>query len=101
MLIPGPLRLFATRSQESQHHITQDNGGAQERAANESSHRAAGVVAGAGAAGLGSAAGSRGITGAGGAGGWEGGSNNRRSGGDGNGSSPRFDLVINTSDERS
>ena len=90
-----------TRRRESQHDITQDNGNAQERAANEFTHRAAGVVAGAGAAGLGSAAGSRGIARAGGVGGWEGGSNNRRSGGDGNGGSPRFNLVINTGNERS
>jgi hypothetical protein len=90
-----------TRKPELQHDITQDNCKAQKRASNDVTRCAAGVVGGGGVGGFRSTAGSRGISRAGRAGDREGGRNNRRCGGDGNGGSPFFDLVINPGDERS
>lgn len=90
-----------TRRPELQHDIAQDGGEAQETATNDFTHRAAGVVVGAGARGLGSTAGPRGSSRAGRAGGREGGRNNRRGGREGNGGSAFFNLVINTGNERS
>lgn len=88
------------RTEELQHDVTQDTSEAQERAANDSTHRSAGVVV-TGARGLGSAAGTRRGSRAGGMGSREGGRNNRGSGGDGSGGGAFLNLVINPSDERS
>jgi len=86
---------------ESQHDIAQDDSKAQERTTNDLTHRAAGVVVGAGISGFGSTTGPRGDSRVGRAGGREGGSNNRRGGGERNGGSSFFNLEVNTSNERS
>ena len=81
----------------SQHDIGQDNSEAQEGAAGGFAHRTAGA---AGAGGPGSTARAGGGSRAGGLSRWEGGRNDRGSGGDGNGGGAFFDLVIDPSNER-
>lgn len=84
-----------------QHDVARESSKAQERAADDFSYRAARVaVVGCGIGGVGSAAGAGGGAG-GGTGGRKGGRINRGSGGDGNGGSPLFNLVIDSGDERS
>lgn len=90
-----------TRRLKSQHDITQDSSEAQGRATNDFAHRATGVVIGAGASRPGSAAGTGGGSRAGGLGSWESGRNDRGSGGDGNGGSAFFNLVIDPSNKGS
>ena len=90
-----------TRRSKLQHNVAEGSSEAQERAANDFTDRAAGVVTVGGAGGLGSAAGTGRGHRTGGMGGREGGRNDRGSSGDGNGGSAFFNLVIDSSDERS
>jgi hypothetical protein len=89
-----------TRTSKLQHDVAHENCETQERAANDFTHRTAGVVIVTGVGGLGSGAGAGGGSRAGGMVGREGGSNDRGSGGDGTGGSAFLDLVIDASDER-
>jgi len=88
------------RGSKSQHDIAQDNSEAQERAANDSTHRTTGVVIGAGVSRPGSTAGTGGGSRAGGLGSWESRRNDRGSCGNGNGGSPFFNLVIDPGNKR-
>jgi len=90
-----------TRRSKLQHNVAQGSSEAQERTANDLTYRATGVVTAGGASGLGSAAGTGRGNRTGGMGGREGGRNDRGSGGDGNGGGAFFNLVIDSSDERS
>lgn len=82
------------RRSKLQHDVAQDSSEAQERAADDFTHRAPGVGVAGGAGGFGSTAGTRGGSGAGGTGSGKGGRNDRGSGRDGSGGGALFDLVI-------
>jgi len=90
-----------TRRSKLQHNVTQGGREAQERATNDFTDRATGVVTVAGAGGFGSTAGAGRDYRTGGMGGREGGRNDRGSGGDGSGGSAFCNLVIDSSDKRS
>lgn len=82
------------RRSKLQYDVAQDSSEAQERAADDFTHRAPGVGVAGGAGGFGSTAGTRGGSGAGGTGSGKGGRNDRGSGRDGSGGGALFDLVI-------
>ena len=90
-----------TRRSKLQHNVAQGGREAQERATNGFTDRAAGIVTVGGAGRFGSTASTGRDHGTGGMGGWERGRNDRGSGGDGNSGGSFFDLVIDSSDERS
>ena len=91
----------ARRAQKSQlqYDIAQKSNEAQNRAANDPTHRTAGVI-GAGVSGVRSAVGTGGSR-AGGMGSRESGRNDRRGGRDRNGGSAFFNLVVDPCDKRS